>query len=170
MFNIVDRGKAFALFHLLYSVINLFIHVMFNRRYWYREELDKALFFIYFGFCFVWCINDIIALLGIDEKKKNSLQCHMKFGIAILIIGVPYLIVLLYFALLGKVTVDDGSIFQRVILPVLMFLGLVSSLISMYYCYQINKECSATANGTENVPEDVESNTQKGAKKVKEDK
>ena len=170
----VDRAKAFALSHLLCCLISGFIHVTFNAQYWYpgpagTEITCRVLFLIYLGFIFVWCVNDIIALLGFSDQKKHLLQCHVTFGFIILVVGAPYLLWLLYYASFGKVFVKRSSIFPQILFPMMMFLGMGFSLVSMNYSYQMNKECSTTATATQNVREDIESNIQKDAKEVKED-
>ena len=162
--NTTVRAKATALLHLFYCVISAFILGIYLVILGINEEIEftwKILFFMYFSFCFVWFINDIIGLLGVDDNKQHLLQCHVNFGATILIVGVPYFLTLLYFALFDEIYVDSRNIIQQIILPLLMFFGMILSSLSMIYCYQIKKESSMISTLTPIVQNDIECNVQK---------
>ena len=166
-----DRAKATALLHLFYCVISAFILGIHMVILGINEETGfnwKILFFMYVSFCLVWFINDIIALLGVDDNKQHLLQCHVNFGATILIVGVPYFVTLLYFALFDEVYLDSRNIIPQIILPLLMFFGMILSSFSMIYCYQIKKESSMISTLTPTVQNEIECKVQNHNDNVKE--
>ena len=166
-----ESAKAAALLHLFYCVISVFILGIYLVIIGINEETEvtwKILFFMYFSFCLIWFINDIIALLGVDDNKQYLLQCHVNFGATILLVGLPYFVALLYFALFDDVYLDGRNIIQQKILPLLMLFGMILSSGSMIYCYQIKKESSMISTLTPIVQKDIECNVQNPNENVKE--
>lgn len=168
-----DRAKAIALLHLFYCVISVFILGIYLVILGINEEIEfawKILFFMYFLFCLIWFINDIIALLGVDDNNQHLLQCHVNSGATILVIGVPYFVSLLYFALFDEVYLNGRNIIPQIILPLLMFFGMTLSTVSLIYCYQIKKESSIISTLTPIVQNDMECNVQNPNENIKEPK
>ena len=64
----IIRAKASALAHFLFCALSLFLlALLFN-----LKDSRKILVFIYYAFCVVWCVNDVIGIRGFDDKKTTS--------------------------------------------------------------------------------------------------
>ena len=164
--NEIGRAKAFTQLHLFYCVIivstfGLYVAINGLPKVGAGDEvLAYALMFlmnlIYVLFCFVWCINDSVALLAIDEKIHCLVLCCVIFGFtmnisAVLILIYPSLIIAcglvwdLMALFRNDMTPDfiGNSFFGYMTLfTVVMFLGTILSSFSLYYSYQSKKEFS----------------------------
>lgn len=168
----VFRGKLFTIGHLVFVVVCGFVTAWWALMGpWAVVVAENTLFFTFSAFCLIWCINDVIGLMGFDDGKQQLLLCYSLFGAIILIIRLPYFIVILYQAIFGKIVVDGqkihGTDISKYILVLLMFSGMIFSAISLKYSYQIYKEHSASSTSQQNVPNESESKVQPLNEEVK---
>ena len=168
----VFRGKLYTIGHLLFVVVCGFVTACWALMGpWAVVVAENTSFFIFSAFCLIWCINDVIGLMGFDDEKQQLLLCYSLFGTIILIFGLPYFIVILYKAIFGKIVVDGqeihGTEISKFILVLMMFSGMIFSAISLKYSYQIYKEHSTSSTSQQNVPNESESNVQPSNEEVK---
>ena len=157
--NKIDRAKTLTLLHIFYCVISVLTLVIYHAINGFTVEYPGLtdnggpfyigfMFIVYLSFCFAWCINGCIALLGISKKKHKLLKYYLIFGITIMILSTPLFVGIVYlyssagrragWDLLGAFSCRD---FGRYLLSfsVLMFFGTLLSALLLYFWYQIKR-------------------------------